>query len=61
MFNPAVSARTVLIVLTAEFAVLLLGSWLWLGMPGWRANEAAPTITIRMKHGPVSLGRTYSL
>ena len=48
-------------VLGAEVALLLLGSWLWLGMPGWRQNDSAPTITIHMKVKPGSLGRTYSL
>ena len=61
MFNPVVSARAALIVLVAEFAVIVLGAWLWAGMPGWRGDANLPTITIHMKSGPGPLGRTYSL
>ena len=61
MYNPVVRRSTVAMVLGGEVALLLLGSWLWLGMPGWRQNDSAPTITIHMKVKPGSLGRTYSL
>ena len=61
MFNPAISARTVLMVLTVELAVIVLGCWLWLGLPGWHGDSSVPTITIHMKNGPGPLGRTYSL